>query len=225
MTATFKRQHLEVEFTHADTSKDGQVTICEFVRYIGRDGRLNVVPEAMAETVGYELPAGMEFVREDAPPPPAAKGASPAKEKPTNATGGNFLSAQKAKQAGGAGVSQPPPQKGKTPPKEKGPKKTFMNRMMDKAYKAVDDAEHFYEGDTGALPDKASFQANQARAEAEAAAKEVQKAKNSAVSFQQSMAGKPTAKATPAAAPGAGFGSLHGRQEGQYEDATRGRCG
>ena len=60
--ALIKRAHLEVEFSKADANRDQQLTICEFVRYLGRDKTLNVHPEALASACGYELPPGMHYL-------------------------------------------------------------------------------------------------------------------------------------------------------------------
>ena len=60
-----KRAHLEVEFSKADANHDQQLTICEFVRYLGRDKTVNVLPEALAAACGYELPPGMHYLHHE----------------------------------------------------------------------------------------------------------------------------------------------------------------
>ena len=77
--ALHKRSHLEVEFSKADLNHDQQLTIGEFVHYVGRDGQLNIVPEAMAESIGASpaLHRGTLAVRAAARPTPSLASACP----------------------------------------------------------------------------------------------------------------------------------------------------
>ena len=51
----YKTQLLELAFEAADTDAQNELSLAHFLRYVGRGGRLNVLPRAFAEAADYDL--------------------------------------------------------------------------------------------------------------------------------------------------------------------------